>query len=297
MAVQGSLFGESLNEHLSIYGVAIEIKEPMDVIRDGSDDDDLLILDFHIDSFAKLFLKAEEENKLVTGSYLSSSGYVSSAEYIPDTDARFVSFIVNKGWLQQHIDISEPLLKETFESGEDFFFFREIGYQLADEVHDLFNAIYGSGQINKVYLQGCAYKILSLYFKGFVLEDDLKSPINNQDIKAIEEAKSYLDSNPGKKIRMKELLEIAAMSESKFRTLFKSIVGVGPSDYHINKKIWYAKSLIESGESISNVVLQIGYSNHSYFTRTFKSYFGLTPQKYQEESSKLKKLGFVSKDE
>ena len=287
-AVKGSLFGQSLSQDLSIYGVSIKIDQPMTVTRDGAEDENLIILDFHIDSFAKLLFDSGDQSRLIAGSYLSSAGYISSAEYPPGTEAKFVSLILNKDWLQKHISIKEDRLKETFNGQENFFFFRETGYQLSSEVHDLYRAIYETRLVNETYLYGCAYKILGLYFKEFLLENDVKSLTNVSDLKAIEEVKRYIDMNPGKKIKLKELLEMAAMSESKFRSLFKSVVGTSPSEYHINRKIWYAKSLIESGEPISSVVLHVGYSNHSYFTRTFKSMFGLTPQKYQEESVKLR---------
>ena len=55
--------------------------------------------------------------------------------------------------------------------------------------------------------------------------------------------------------------------------------------------MWYAKSLIESGEQISNVVTAIGYSNHSYFTRSFKELFGLTPLKYREAIANSNRKG------
>ena len=293
--VRGTLFEKLLSPYLSVYGVSIDIKDRMTVKRDGSSQQDLVIVDFHIDSYAKLFADTNQQSQLITGSYLSSSGYVSSAEYIPGTESKFVSFIVDKRWLLGNIHVTEKQLEAVFDDDKDFFFFREIGYQLAREVHDLFAAIYGDPPINHAYLTGCAYKILSLYFNDFSLEEDIRSNVNMQDLKAIEKVKTHIDMNPGKKILMNEMLDLAAMSESKFRTLFKSVIGSSPSDYHINRKIWYAKSLIEAGEQISSVVIQIGYSNHSYFTRTFKSIFGLTPQKYQEATLKLRNAGASNK--
>ena len=294
--VEGSLSSNSLSEDLSIYGVSIRIKQNMTVTREGLGDEDLMILDFHIDSFAKLFFDSGDQSQLIAGSYLSSAGYASSAEYPPGTEARFVSLILSKTWLRQNISIKEDRLKDTLNGKEDFFFFREIGYQLASEVHDLYHSIYETQETNETYLYGCAYKILGIYFREFTIDDDATLLTNAADLRAIEEVKRYIDMNPQKKIKLEQLLDMAAMSESKFRGLFKSIVGIGPSEYHIKSKVWYAKSLIEAGDPISSVVLKIGYSNHSYFTRTFKSMFGLTPQKYQEESTKLRNSSRTSSE-
>ena len=287
--VDGTLFGRNLSANLSIYGVSIAIHQKMNVARTGTKNKDLVVLDFHIDSLANLSNNDDGISRLMVGSYLASSSYASSAEYIPGTDAKFISLIMDRSWLQAHIDIREERLGSLLFDKKDFFFFREIGFQLATEVNEAFSSIYSKDELNNSYLLGCIYKILGLFFQDFRLEYDLNAAINTDDLKAIEEVKRFIDRNSERKIEMKELLDIAAMSETKFRKLFRTMVGSSPIDYYLDRKLWYAKSLIESGELISSVVLRIGYSNHSYFTRSFKSRFGLTPQKYQEEVMKRSK--------
>ncbi|MEM9340921.1 MAG: AraC family transcriptional regulator [Bacteroidota bacterium] len=281
--VEGSLFGDSLNEYLSIYGVSLHLHKELTVARSGTTNNELVIIDFQIDASAKLFVEDQETNQLTVGAYFASSDYASTASYSSKTDTRFISFIVDKNWLQANIHIKEQKLADLLDGNKTFFFFREIEFRLASEVRDVFNSIYGRGHINNGYLMGCAWKILSLYFDAFELDYDLNKAANKEDLKAIEKAKEYIDLNVDKKIEMKDLLDISAMSETKFRNLFQSIYDASPIDYYLKCKLWHAKSLIESGDLISTVVSKIGYSNHSYFTRSFKAEFGITPRKYKEE--------------
>ena len=44
-----------------------------------------------------------------------------------------------------------------------------------------------------------------------------------------------------------------------------------------------AQLLAESGNTVSNIALEVGYSNYPYFTSTFKKYWGVTPSRYREE--------------
>ena len=286
--VKGCLFGSSLRDDLSLYGVSLQIEEDLVVTRNGSIHDDLLIIDFHLDSFAQLFRENKESNQLIIGSYLASSDYISTAKYVPNTEARFISLIISKGWLMEHVAVNETRLIELLNAQERFFFFRENGFEIAAEVQDTYNAIYGDKEASPAYLYGCAFKILSLYFESFKLDYDLHLGINRDDLKAIEETKKFIDLNVHKKLEMSDLLEVAAMSETKFRNLFKSVFGASPFDYYLKQKLWHAKSLIEGGELISNVVSEIGYTNHSYFTRSFKELFGITPQRYREEARRLR---------
>lgn len=73
-------------------------------------------------------------------------------------------------------------------------------------------------------------------------------------------------------------------------TLFnqiKSITGMTPNDYMLSVKINKAMSLLqeEACYPVADIAYKLGYSDPTYFSRTFKKIVGLSPQQYRKEKS------------
>ena len=53
----------------------------------------------------------------------------------------------------------------------------------------------------------------------------------------------------------------------------------------VNERLNRANSLIQSGLSISEASIQVGFNDQSHFARNFKKYFGYTPSLLQKNSN------------
>lgn len=67
----------------------------------------------------------------------------------------------------------------------------------------------------------------------------------------------------------------------------KSITGKTPNDYILSVKINKAMSLLqeEACYSVADIAYKLGYSDPTYFSRTFKKIIGLSPQQYRKEKN------------
>ena len=64
--------------------------------------------------------------------------------------------------------------------------------------------------------------------------------------------------------------------------LFKQATGTAFSDYIAEIRLNKAKNMLCKGDmKITNIALELGFKNASYFTRFFKKYTGLAPQEYK----------------
>jgi AraC-like DNA-binding protein len=78
------------------------------------------------------------------------------------------------------------------------------------------------------------------------------------------------------------LAEACNVSEAYFRRLFETKFGVSPKEYIIEKRLGYAKQLLESGEvSVSDAALLCGYSETTHFSREFTRRVGVSPSEYK----------------
>lgn len=72
--------------------------------------------------------------------------------------------------------------------------------------------------------------------------------------------------------------DLCGMSESAFRRLFKEYTGMSPVAYRHHVALHEAKNLLSSGEFyITEVAEAVGFSNLSFFYRSYKKMFGSSP--------------------
>ena len=73
------------------------------------------------------------------------------------------------------------------------------------------------------------------------------------------------------------------VSESTLRRLFKAYMGKSIYEFTKDTKILYASHLLMTTNApISEIGYQVGYESPSYFTKTFREVFGISPQEYRK---------------
>jgi AraC-like DNA-binding protein len=79
------------------------------------------------------------------------------------------------------------------------------------------------------------------------------------------------------------LASLCGISEAYFRRLFEAKFGVSPKEYVIEKRIGYAKQLLETGEvAVSDTAFMCGYSEITHFSREFTKRVGMSPNEYKK---------------
>jgi two-component system, response regulator YesN len=92
----------------------------------------------------------------------------------------------------------------------------------------------------------------------------------------------YLRENYQKDIDMSFAANLVSMSYTYFSRLFKSKTGMNFSEYLTKIRMEEAKHLLDNPiTKVNDVSTSVGYANPKHFTRTFKSYFGITPKEYK----------------
>ena len=68
--------------------------------------------------------------------------------------------------------------------------------------------------------------------------------------------------------------------------MFQRDVGVSPYVYQTSVRLHKAKELLVSGTSIAQTAHEVGFSDQSHLTHTFRKYVQVTPGKFQKDSLK-----------
>ena len=120
--------------------------------------------------------------------------------------------------------------------------------------------------------------ILEMWKQGFVIENDTSG--RNMVEK---EMVSYVQQNFTGKISLKEFGEQFHLSEKYISRYFKEHFHIALSQYVTYLRLEHAKQLLQDTDiPITEVAMQSGYQNVSYFIRSFKKAYGVSPLKYKK---------------
>ena len=91
-------------------------------------------------------------------------------------------------------------------------------------------------------------------------------------------------------INIAEEIDIVGLASSfkcspwQFQRLFKSLVGDTIGGYIRGRRLTQAaRSLLNSEQGILDIAVAVGFNSHEAFSRSFKSYFELTPKNFRSE--------------
>ena len=130
--------------------------------------------------------------------------------------------------------------------------------------------------------------ILEMWEKGLVIEND-----TNGRNTVEKEMVSYIQQNFTGKISLKEFGEQFHLSEKYISRYFKEHFHITLSQYITYLRLEHAKQLLQDTDMpVTEVALQSGYQNVSYFIRSFKKAYAVSPLKYRksDENKTLHKL-------
>jgi AraC-like DNA-binding protein len=100
---------------------------------------------------------------------------------------------------------------------------------------------------------------------------------------SLSNAITYMESNYLGPINISSVAAIAYLSTRQFTRIFKSNFAMSPKEYIIWLRFNYACKLMRSSNlNISQIAMESGFSDISFFSRQFKNKFGISPKEYRK---------------
>ena len=96
----------------------------------------------------------------------------------------------------------------------------------------------------------------------------------------IRRIRDHLREVYARKVMLEELAKMAGMCRYALVRAFTREIGMPPHAYQIHLRIWKARALIAAGGDLSDVSLQVGFSDQSHLHRHFRRIVGTTPGQY-----------------
>ena len=123
---------------------------------------------------------------------------------------------------------------------------------------------------------------ISAMFKLIMLKVAETAEENSLPARMVEELDNYIRENAGEEISNTEIGAIFGYHPFYVSKVLKEKKGLTLRQYIINYRLKASKRLLElTNKSIADIAEECGFTDASYFAKTFKSYFGETPKDYR----------------
>jgi AraC family transcriptional regulator len=112
------------------------------------------------------------------------------------------------------------------------------------------------------------------------------SKIAKENIARLNTAITFIEDNLSEKLSLEIVAEKAHFSPFHFHRLFKIIVGETVNNFINRKRIEKAAAYLlhQKEKNITEISEKVGFSNLSSFSKSFKKFYGISPNKFKEES-------------
>lgn len=129
-------------------------------------------------------------------------------------------------------------------------------------------------EMERIYLK----ELLILISRHRIRDDTIKL---SQGYSIIQNAATYISDNYDSDLSLEFLSAKFAMSPSHFSKQFKSVTGIGLSEYINISRISAAEKLLsKTNMPITEIATRCGFNDSNYFAAVFKKLKGITPKKF-----------------
>lgn len=130
-------------------------------------------------------------------------------------------------------------------------------------------------------------QMMTLYFRELLIllnRHRLQNTkaIHGENYSLMQAVTKYISENPDADLSLTFLSYQFGLTPGYLSRLFKSVTGVGISEYINISRVTAAEQLLRDTHlSVSEIAKQCGFNDSNYFAAVFKRFKGITPKKYR----------------
>ncbi len=226
----------------------------------------------------------DEQSQLLAAAWLSSSLFEASYIAPAGTGICGLDIVFTREWMATYLGIgdTDDVLQRYVSLKSNSINFEPMDAEYRELLHAIIEDEQSNLPLKKAAIENRVMEVVERFFTRLFhrMQQHTKDTLLKPDeIRRIMEAEAYLVKDfaqPAPTIPM--LSRFAAMSDTKFKTLFKRIYGCGPYEYFQKNRMLRAKYLlVVKKTSVKEAGIQLGYTNLSNFTIAYKKAFNTLP--------------------
>ncbi|MDO3694787.1 AraC family transcriptional regulator [Wenyingzhuangia sp. chi5] len=211
------------------------------------------------------------------------------------TKSKFFIYYISPNWIEKNVPLNKldkniPF-KKFLDSDKGFISYQDIVPNAEGLSHEILHTLktFNDDIFNETQLKSQAFSLISSFFKN-VFRDVRKEKYQEKgkaDYKKISECERLISINLNEPfVGIEIIAKKLNISPSKLKTDFKSVYGTSIMQYHIQKKMDFAKQLILNTDlQIKYIAQEVGYESKSKFSIAFKKKHGKLPSEIRVNNS------------
>ena len=153
----------------------------------------------------------------------------------------------------------------------------------------LVSAVSDEERGSELLVQGLITEFLGFIIKHKLFTDEkIADKRSTGQLVPFKRVVSYIEQNYAQKIMLADLAKTAGMTPKYFCSFFYGMTRKTPIEYVNNYRIERAcEQLLSTEMSITDIGLNCGFNEISYFIKTFRKAIGTTPHQYRKKARTL----------
>ena len=129
-----------------------------------------------------------------------------------------------------------------------------------------------------------AARLLQRHYRGSLPMREVRGGLSHTKL---ERVIAHIEDNLASKLSLPQIAEIAGMSVSHLKTLFRNSTGVPVYEYVLRRRVERAQLLLRTQRfSIAEVAVATGFAHQSHLARHMHRILGYTPSSLRRRSTK-----------
>jgi AraC family transcriptional regulator len=167
-----------------------------------------------------------------------------------------------------------------------------IGWTLKADIDSNVDRATGRGLLQDSLGVALAARLLQRHYRGSLPMREIRGGLTHTKL---ERVIAHIEDNLASKLSLPGIAEIAGMSVSHLKTLFRNSTGVPVYEYVLRRRVERAQFLLRNHKhSIAEVAAASGFAHQSHLARHMHRILGYTPSALRRKSSKQPVLRAVN---
>ncbi len=231
------------------------------------------------------------QNALVASSY--SNGHILS--FKKNVETCIYSLEINRevfkkktGFIKDGMNAKMKKLFLDTRADESFYYEGEYSLKMAD-IFKKIEGFEGSDFLHTIFMESIAYQTLVQQISQYMddqRQEQNRTVLRRAEINGVIKAAEYIDNHLATYKSMPYLSQITGLNAAKLQEGFRYLFNKTVNQYVYDARLNLAKELLlNTDDSISEIVYKVGLSSKSYFSRVFKEEYGEQPSSFRKNKT------------
>lgn len=201
------------------------------------------------------------------------------------TDCIYECIVFDINMLSKKDNVSSTYIKEILNHKlllEEYYSYTSSN--IYPVIWQLFEAMRDKKTGYQMITLGCFYQFIGVVLNELKYSTNfLQTPYNQKRIVILKQVLEVIETSFHTTLTLEQLSKTAGMSPKYFCRFFQEMTHKSPFDYiNYYRTERACHQLLHTAETITDIALNCGFNDLSYFIKIFKKYKGITPAKYRK---------------